>query len=209
MLGARGVSPEVALARGCHSYDALEAKERKYAAKGSGLYIPRWRVDGRQDGFQFRPDSPRLKADGSPIKYESPAGQRNILDVNPLMRERLKAANEGAFITEGAFKADALASIGVPAINLAGVYGWRGRNPQGGSTVLPDWEELNLRGATWVLAFDSDILTKPAVHEALSRLKAWLEWRGAKRVGVLVLPQLGDGKTGVDDYLAALQRGRP
>ena len=206
LLRDSAISEEVAIARGYRSYTLEEARERRYAAKSSGLFIPRHRVDGRQDGFQLRPDDPRSSKEGKPIKYESPAGQRNILDINPLVRERLRYPKEGAFITEGARKADALASGRIPCINLAGVFGWRGKNDFEGNTALPDWEEVNLKGATWVLAFDSDILTKRPVYFALARLKALLLYRGARRVSVLLLPNKGDGKVGVDDFLGLAKK---
>ena len=61
---------------------------------------------------------------------------------------------------------------------------------------------MSVKGNIFVLAFDSDILTKPEVHQALSRLKGFLEGKGARRVRVLVLPHLMSGKVGIDDYIA-------
>jgi hypothetical protein len=53
------------------------------------------------------------------------------------------------------------------------------------------------------IAFDSDAMTKPSVHSAMSRLKALLEQRGA-RAHLIHLPQNGsNGKTGLDDFFAA------
>ena len=207
LLDTSAISPGVAAARGYRSIGRSEARELGFtgAQARPGLVIPLWRVDGQPGGYQLRPDDPRMSKDGKPIKYESPKGQANILDVPPTVRHKLARLGEGAFITEGARKADAIASLGLPAINIAGVYGWRGRNAYGGYTTLPDWEEVNLRDATWVLAFDSDILTKHQVHQALTRLWRWLEWKGAARIRVLNLPQEGNGKVGVDDFLAAIR----
>ena len=207
LLAASAISPEVAIARGYRSIGRAEARELgfKGAQARPGLLIPLWRVDGRPGGYQLRPDEPRLSKDGKPIKYETPRGQANILDVPPTVLHKLGLLGEGAFITEGARKADAIASLGLPAINIAGVYGWRGRNAGGGYTVLPDWEEINLKGATWILAFDADVRTNRQVHQALTRLWQWLEWKGAAAVAFLDLPDLGDGKTGVDDFLAAIK----
>ncbi len=53
------------------------------------------------------------------------------------------------------------------------------------------------------LAFDSDVMTKPAVYGALRRLWAFLHQRGA-HVQAIYLPPGADGsKTGLDDYLAS------
>ena len=66
--------------------------------------------------------------------------------------------------------------------------------------MLPDFEAVALNGREVVLAFDSDIATKPDVRKALRRFRAWLESRGARTL-VCVFPH--DGKVGMDDYLAA------
>jgi hypothetical protein len=53
------------------------------------------------------------------------------------------------------------------------------------------------------IAFDSDAMTKPGVFLALTRLKPFLESRGAI-VRVVYLPSADDGtKVGLDDFLAA------
>jgi hypothetical protein len=60
-----------------------------------------------------------------------------------------------------------------------------------------------MRNREVAIAFDSDVMTKPNVRQALSRLKAFLEKRGAK-VKVIYLPEGKDGtKVGLDDFLAA------
>lgn len=53
------------------------------------------------------------------------------------------------------------------------------------------------------IVFDSDVIIKPQVHKALSRLKDFLESRGAE-VRIVYLPH-GEGgkKQGVDDYFVA------
>lgn len=207
LLAASAIAPEVAQARGYESVtrsDRQRLRELGFsdAQARPGLLIPLWGVTGERVGYQLRPDEPRHDRRGRPIKYESPRGQRNALDVPPTVREALHKGRQAILITEGARKADALASLGIPCISLAGVYGWRGQNDDGGATALPDWEDIAIKGAVFMLAFDSDILTKPEVHTALTRLRRFLEGRGAARVRVLVLPPSLDGKTGVDDYIA-------
>ena len=201
LLSASCISQEVAEARGYRSIGRAEARELCFVSPRPGLLIPLYRVDVELGGYQFRPDDPRADKKGKPIKYESPRGQPNILDVPPTVREELHKGRQAILITEGAPKADALASLGIPCINVAGVYGWRGKNVDGGLTALGDWEMVNIAGSIFVLAFDSDILTKPEVHQALKRLKRFLESRGAEQVRVLVLPSLLSGKTGIDDYI--------
>lgn len=204
LLEGSAINADVATARGYRSIGRAEARELGFtgAQARPGLLIPLWRVDGEPGGYQLRPNEPRLDREGRAIKYETPKGQANILDVPPPVRDKLHKGMQAILITEGAKKADALASLGIPCINISGVFGWRGRNHDSGLTVLPDWESVNIKGSIFVLAFDSDILTKVPVHQALSRVKLWLESKGAARVRVLVVPSLLSGKTGVDDYIA-------
>jgi hypothetical protein len=79
-------------------------------------------------------------------------------------------------------------SQGLCTISLLGVWSWRGSNEHGGKTALSDWESIALNERQVYLAFDSDVMTKPSVHLALSRLKAFLESRHAK-VKVIYLPE--------------------
>ena len=107
-------------------------------------------------------------------------------------------------ITEGVRKADAAASIGLRAIDLLGVWGFRGNNGEGGITVLDAWNAIALNSERPVyICFDSDAMTKAGVHSALKALTRFLEARGAM-VRIIYLPNGDDGrKTGLDDFLAA------
>ena len=105
--------------------------------------------------------------------------------------------------TEGAKKADAAVTAGLHAVDLVGVWTWRGRNGDGGLTALADFELIALNDRIAYLAFDSDAMQKREVHQALGRFAAFLRRRGAD-VRIIYLPS-GDGgvKTGLDDFLAA------
>ena len=52
------------------------------------------------------------------IKFETPFGQRNILDIHPSRSHRLQEPYEGALITEGTVKGDSAASIGLSCIAM-------------------------------------------------------------------------------------------
>jgi len=92
---------------------------------------------------------------------------------------------------------------GCAVVALAGVWGWRGSNGRGGKLAVADWHDIALNGRRVVLAFDSDAAVKTGVRQALGELGAYLATRGAT-AGYLHLPDPGgDGKTGLDDYLAA------
>jgi hypothetical protein len=167
------------------------------------LLIPLYGPEGSVVLHQLRPDTPRKNQSGDDIKYETP-GRRNLrIDIPPRCIKDLGDPAVPLFITEGAKKADALASAGVCAINILGVWGWKGTNDKGGKTILADFDRIAFNdGRPVFLTFDSDIVAKPQVKMALDRLTEHLVRRGS-RVKIVYLPQDKDGKkTGVDDYLA-------
>lgn len=155
----------------------------------------------------LRPDQPRTNKRGKAVKYEYPSSTPNMLDVLPRYRPALGDPSIPLWITEGAKKADALASAFGDAIvpaSINGVYGWRGTNERGGKMALPDMEMVALNGREVVLAFDSDVKTNQDVRNALGRFARLLIARGAQVVRFAALPDGPDGaKVGVDDFLAA------
>jgi hypothetical protein len=168
-----------------------------------GLLIPIHDVDGQIRGHQLRPHEPRTDANGRVVKYETPGGARNVIDVPPRARKRLSDPTCPLFVTEGAFKADAAVSRGLCCIALLGVYGWRGTNQDGGKAALADWESIALNDRKVCVVFDSDVHSNKQVRQALRRLRAFLKRRGA-RVQIVLLPPGPDGeKTGLDDFFAA------
>jgi hypothetical protein len=167
------------------------------------LVLPIHGVDGQLRTHQSRPDTPRWGRDGHVIKYETPYQSQMALDVSPLVRPLLGTPQVPLWITEGIKKGDALASQGACAVAVLGVWNWRGRNADGGLTALADWEVIALNERQVYIVFDSDVMTKPQVHAALARLKAFLEARKA-HVALVYLPAGAHAaKVGVDDYLVA------
>jgi hypothetical protein len=166
------------------------------------LVIPLWNVLGERAGAQLRPDTPRM-LDGKPAKYETRAGQKMLLDVPPRVRPHLGDPARPLVITEGPIKADAAVSAGLDCVALLGVWSWRGRNDDGGKVALPDWDLVALNGRRVLVAFDSDVMLKAQVHQALGRLGRFLALRGAD-VAYAYLPHGDAGsKVGLDDWLAA------
>jgi hypothetical protein len=168
--------------------------------RAPGILVPLWGVDGQEAGHQFRPDNPRSDPRGRPVKYESPRGAANHLDCPPRCQKTLGDPQVPLWITEGSKKADALASKGATVISLTGVWGFKGKNEQGGTTFLADWDYVSLKDRTVYLAFDSDAAIKDLVRQALEHLAEHLRRKGA-RVLVIRLPQPGEEKVGIDDYL--------
>lgn len=166
------------------------------------LVLPMHRVrTGEYIGFQFKPAVPQAKpGTDKTVKYASPKGLGNRLDVHPMCVDRVQDPAQVLWITEGLKKSDALASRGLAAIALTGVWNWR--NQEGS---LGDWEDVPLRGRTVVVCFDSDAPHNPQVRNAMIRLVGWLRSKGAERVLYLPVPDQVNGVPvkGVDDYLHA------
>ena len=147
---------------------------------------------------------------GKARKYEMRSGSRMLLDVHPRLGRPYGDGKVALiagpaiplFITEGIPKADAGISIGLCCIALLGVWNFRGSNAAGGKTALADWESVALNGRSVYIAFDSDVMEKPEVYDALARLKPFLESRKAN-VKLIYLPNRENGqKLGLDDYIA-------
>src|SRR5829696_4868715 len=199
-----GIDPDVAAARGYRTIRHRSEVPDEFAnwQRRLGLLVPTHSPDGQRSGHQLKPNKPIPRKNGSPPKYETPAGSTITLDVNPLMREAVQRGDGDLWITEGCKKVDSLASRGEPAVGFIGV--WNMAVPKTKGTVpLPCWQHVRLRGRRVIIVFDADARSNPDVQEALRRTVVMLEGLGAI-VLVVYLPAVnGDGKAGVDDYLAA------
>lgn len=186
------------LAGDIHSEDLL----RKVLHKG-GLAFPLYRVAGDKPyTWVLRPDQPRQSKEGKPIKYEYPRGANNILDVLPRYGRALGDPTVDLWITEGAKKADALASAyggAIVPVNENGVWGWRSKGK-----LLDDFKSIVWEGRRVIVAPDGDVRHNKAVYQAVQRSARLFTAWGASEVLILLLPCERDGpKIGVDDYLAA------
>lgn len=210
-----GISDEVIAARGYRT--VMDEKEliplgfSTAQRRTPGLLIPGHGPDGSNGFYSFRPDYARViqnKRKRGPdgnykqcvIKYETPSGSGVRLDCSPVCLEQIKDPTSPLWITEGAKKADALASRGLCAVSLNGVWSFKGKNEFGGVTWLADWDYIALKGRDVRIVFDSDVMQKPEVRKALERLTAHLQRKGA-HVSSVYLPGGREGKTGVDDFL--------
>jgi hypothetical protein len=211
MLAASGIREDVIEAR-CYQSVETKAELRRLGFSDSQclvptLLVPIWNVQGERGLLHHRPDNPRLR-EGKLAKYELPAGGRMALDIHPFIRDKVRDPNIPLVITEGVKKGDAGVSLGLCCIAVIGTWNWRGTNEHGGKTVLPDWESIALkdtndRGRTVYIVYDSDVMTKREVYQALVRLSEFLKSRGA-HVLYIYLPH-GDGgrKVGLDDFLVS------
>jgi hypothetical protein len=195
-----GISPEVIVARGYYTAfrradvpAVFSEKQRKL-----GLVVPLYSPDGETVSYQLRPNKQRHKGP----KYLTPRGGGNIVDVHPLMRGAIKDVSVPLWITEGAKTGDALTSRGICTAVFAGVYNFAIKDTRS-KELLPCFAHIPLQGRLVYIVYDADARTNADVQEALRRLVARLEERGA-RVLVIYVPTVnGDSKAGADDYLAA------
>ncbi|TAJ16609.1 MAG: DUF3854 domain-containing protein, partial [Planctomycetota bacterium] len=206
LIAASGISGEVAAARGYRTVTVKAELKRLGFAEAQcivpTLLVPNFNALGRIVNYQVRPDTARI-VDGRPLKYETPKGGRNVVDVPPLAVPWIGDPSRPLFITEGARKADAAVSIGLCCISLPGVWSFRGRNEFGGKTDLSDWGLIALNGRPSYVVFDSDVMTKPQVHNALVSITALLKDRGADVRYIYLPPGAAGEKVGLDDFLAS------
>jgi hypothetical protein len=216
MIQNSGVTPEVAAARGYRTVRSVdevpEVFNREQRKLVPALLIPVWGVDATTQPitYELRPAKPRpdgrtarAGVDAKTRKYEFPGKQPKRLDVPRTCLAELGNPDVPLWITEGARKADAAASRGMCAVSIAGVWAFRSGNPDGGKTELPDFEKVAFNGRVVYVAFDSDVMTKAPVRQAIVRLAGLIERRGGF-VHIVVLPSGPRGeKQGLDDLIAA------
>lgn len=210
-LDASEISPEVREARGYETlYGTDEDRARlrqesipvwawREESAFPGMFIPMYRVTGERIGAQFKPGVPQPHGEKT-VKYATPVAKRPRLDVPPVMANSARVVTTPLWITEGVKKADSLASKGIAAIALSGVYNWRSR-----FGTLGDWEDIPLKGRTVVICFDADARHNMSVLNAMRRFGMWLESKGAADIRYLIVPEkVGETPVkGVDDYFHA------
>lgn len=214
-LKSSAISPEIVAERGYRSippgslYDWRQLAGQlhsddllKKVLHQGALAFPLYRV-GAENPFTWvlRPDQPRKSRDNKDIKYEYPKGRPNILDILPRYRAALGNPAIDIWLTEGAKKADALATayegLIVP-VNENGVWGWRSKG-----RVLDDFRSIVWEGRRVILAPDGDVKHNKQVYQAVQRSARLFTAWGAAEVLILLLPSEKNGpKIGVDDYLA-------
>src|SRR5262249_51531286 len=142
---------------------------------------------------RVRPDIAPV-IDGKPAKYLSPKGAGNLLYFPPGCADRLKDPSEPLYITEGEFKVLAAWQVGLLAVGLVGVWGWRGKGLNGQGQPIPDLDLIAWRERTVVIVFDSDAAINLEVQRAQQALAMEAYRRGARIVYAINLPTPGGVK---------------
>lgn len=211
----------------CKSIKKEEASELLgYISPSPGLWI-----EGSNYQGQFKPDkpwiSPQDKDNGKKRapKYRSPKEYDGLYDAMLINHpytddywtdfERLKAIcwqiNDKPFIvvTEGAFKAIAACSVGIPTVALLGVE--QGLTPskldvQKKRYLVKSLERLASNGFNFIIAFDADCVDNESVQWAQKKLGKKLELFGCEVYTLTgawqVDPTFENKNKGIDDYIA-------
>ncbi len=212
LVGRRGLDARWVRAN-CRSVSEEEASQRLgYTAKSSGILL-----EGCGIQTQYKPDKPwKNEGDKKAPKYRSPSGDYDaMLPVCPddptywTDLEALKAKcyeidkHPCLLLTEGFLKAIAACSIGIPTIALLGIemgLSPKDDDPQGRRYLVETLEVFARAGFGFIITFDSDSLTNPAVLQAQRKLGRQLSkfnipvYSGTG----LWLPEQGKG---MDDYI--------
>ncbi len=105
-------------------------------------------------------------------------------------------------ITEGEKKAACACNKGIATIALGGVYGFKsGKRFQ---DFIPELQEIEWKGRAVEICFDSDVMLKAEVHQALSTLATTLTQTyspASLEFVFLSAETAAGGKTGLDDFL--------
>lgn len=145
----------------------------------------------------LRPDGD--KKDDVRYVNEPMAGVVAYFPPNVDWPDILEDVDSTLIITEGELKAAKACKEGCPAIGLGGV--WNFKSSALGVTFLKELEAVRWARRRVYIVFDSDVLMKTGVMDALNALAEQLKNRGALPYMVLV-PEGDDGKKqGLDDYL--------
>jgi len=178
-----------------------------------GLLFPYYDLNGNDTGFarlrsHFSRTAKGRNGGRKEVKYEQPVGQPNRAYFPAGSRDALLNPAAWVYITEGEKKALALSQLGLGAVGLSGVYGWK---VKGKAELIPDlaavpWAE---RAVYVVFDYDAKPDTRRYTAEAARQLATRLRREGAREVYAVALPPGPHGdKQGVDDFLvAAATRG--
>lgn len=106
-------------------------------------------------------------------------------------------AAEPVIITEGEKKSLAATLAGFPVIGLGGVFNFADKS----GALIPELADMEWKGRDTYICFDSDATLNPNILAAEARLVDELQRKRGARCYLVRLPQSGESKVGLDDYL--------
>lgn len=210
-LAASGIPPHLAFEVGISSAGAEEVQRllNRKTPVGSGLLIPfhdprtgeALKTDDGQEFVRVRLDDPSLATDraGNICKYLTRRGAGQYPYITARTARAIREGAPEIILVEGEKKALSAIAHGIVAVGLTGNWGWKVKDKQ---ALLPLLEEFLPRGCTVVVVWDSDAALNNAFVASTRMLQDALRRHGCA-IKVLVLPQKGTSKVGLDDFLVA------
>jgi hypothetical protein len=133
------------------------------------------------------------------LRYSQPKASGVHAYFAPLVdwQKLLDDTAEPLIITEGEKKSIAAITAGFPVIGLGGVFNFM----ETAESLLPELDAVKWRGRDVYVCFDSDAALNPNILAAEARLVDELQRKRGARCFLVRLPQDGDAKVGLDDYL--------
>ena len=182
---------------------AIEEGKATRNQRGKGLVIPLY-LAGRKKrkqvtAYQVKLDEPR-KVNGHELKYESPSGRPQPIDVG----WDKKPLDADVIFTEGIKKTDALRQIFPDAFVIGLSSCNMGMSPKKKPKQMRADLIEELRGreeGQFYLCFDNDMVSNIGVWQGVEQYRTLLNNMDLN-VKVVSLPSIGDQKVGVDDLLA-------
>ncbi|MCZ7645674.1 MAG: DUF3854 domain-containing protein [Planctomycetota bacterium] len=210
-LAASGISTKLATEVGLRSANADQVSallDRKKPV-GSGLVIPfhdplsglPLRSADGQEFVRVRLDDPSQAQDrdDKPCKYLSRRGAGQFPYITQRAARAIRDGANEILLVEGEKKALSALAHGLIGIGLTGNWGWKKKDEQ---TLLPLLAEFLPPGRTVVIVWDSDAALNSGFAASTRMLHDALRRQGCG-VKVIVLPQSGTTKVGLDDFLIA------
>lgn len=172
-----------------------------------GMTLPYFDVNGTQTDFfriRYLELPPGFGAQvAKPQRYAQAAGSLNEVYLPPIIdwHNLSTRPTEEILITEGELKAACAAKHGYNCMALGGVNTWS--SAKRNIALLEPLPQLDWRGRSVIIIFDSDASTNPNVARAQVSLAKMLLALGALPKVATLPPALNGEKQGLDDFLMA------
>lgn len=181
-----------------HFFDtpAFKIPYHDQKGKASGFYRIRYLTTTKK-GFS-------RATDAKDRRYDQPASELPQLYIPKLLskgtswKRIFRDTGVALVFTEGELKAACACKHGIPCLALGGV--WNFKSKKNGMFRLPIFSEIDFKGRTVFIVFDSDSVTNAQVLHAQYKFAEELSHLGALPL-VVNIPKEGDKKHGIDDYI--------
>lgn len=190
-------------------FESVRPHDIKLKGVDSAYRLPYFDLAGKKNYLERIKLFPPIKRDNSTQKYHQASNTSPALYLPPLLDwGPIARANSPLLITEGEKKAAALTQHRIPCLGVAGVWNWRKELESGAKMVLPALEQFVWAGRPVELIPDSDVWRddKKQALCGFYALAQELVSRGAS-VQFVILPEGGQGKAGIDDWIVSAQGG--